>query len=303
MTATIIDPVETAPDRGISSVDEPQPPERRRSVRLLGQVAIGLGLLIAIVLQLLPFYITVTTALKPRNDLSSQWVFPEDSWYWQNFTTAIDQGHILGAIGNSALVTLVSTLLVCALGALAAYPLARRATVANRLVMIGVVGLIMVPPLSILVPLYTMMNQLQAVNTYWGTILVMVATQLPLAIFLYASFMRGLPLSIEEAAAVDGASPVQILFRVVFPMLKPVTATVVILTSVAVWNEYALSVYLMRSPDMRTIAPAIGTFFASSGSDLGAAAAASLMSVLPVLAVYLVLQRYFIKGMVAGAEK
>nr|WP_269778471.1 carbohydrate ABC transporter permease [Microbacterium sp. MAH-37] len=193
--------------------------------------------------------------------------------------------------------------MVCVIGALAAYPLARRATVGNRLVLAGVVGLIMVPPLSILVPLYSMLVQMKGINTYWGTILVMTALQLPLAIFLYTAFMRGLPISIEEAASVDGANAVQVLFRIVFPMLKPVTATVVILTSVAVWNEYALSVFLMRSPEMRTIAPSIGSFFATSSSDLGAAAAASLISVLPVLVVYLVLQRYFIKGMVAGSEK
>jgi raffinose/stachyose/melibiose transport system permease protein len=96
---------------------------------------------------------------------------------------------------------------------------------------------------------------------------------------------------------------VQALFRVVVPMLKPVTATVVILTSVNVWNDYALSVYLMRSPEMRTIAPATATFFSATASDVGAAAAASLLSALPVLIVYLVLQKYFIKGMVAGSEK
>lgn len=268
-----------------------------------GRIAVGAALLVAVVLQLLPFYITVTTALKAKSDLSSQWTLPFGAWHWQNFATAVEDGHILRAIGNSALVTVVATVLVCVLGALAAYPLARRPTIGNRLVLAGVIGLIMVPPLSILVPLYSMMTQLKGVNTYWGTILVMVATQLPLAIFLYTSFMRGLPVSIEEAAAVDGAGPLQVLFRIVVPMLKPVTATVVILTSVAVWNEYALSVYLMRSPEMRTIAPSIGTFFSASASDLGAAAAASLLSVLPVLLAYLVLQRYFIKGMVAGSEK
>ncbi|UWF77465.1 MULTISPECIES: carbohydrate ABC transporter permease [Microbacterium] len=275
----------------------------RASASWGARLAIGGGVLLAVLLQLLPFYITVTSALKARSDLSSQWAFPIGAWHWQNFATAVEEGHILRAIGNSAIVTGSTTVLVCLLGALAAYPLARRPTRGNRLVFAGIVGLIMVPPLSILVPLYSMMNQLKAVNTFWGTILVMVAMQLPLAIFLYASFMRGLPLSIEEAASVDGANAVQLLFRIVFPMLKPVTATVVILTGVAVWNEYAISVYLMRSPEMRTIAPAIGTFFATSSSDLGAAAAASLLSVLPVLVVYLLLQRYFIKGMVAGAEK
>lgn len=272
------------------------------------RLTIGAGVLAAVLLQLLPFYITLTSSLKARSDLSSQWLPPFGPWsagdvYWQNFATAIEQGRILQAIGNSALVTLCSTVLVCVLGALAAYPLARRPTPLNRIVFAMIVGLIMIPPLSILVPLYAQMVQLHAVNTYWGTILVMTATQLPLAIFLYTAFMRGLPVSIEEAASVDGANAVQVLFRVVVPMLKPVTATVVILTSVNVWNEYALSVYLMRSPEMRTIAPSISTFFATSSSDLGAAAAASLISVLPVLIAYLLLQRYFIKGMVAGSEK
>jgi len=267
------------------------------------RLAIGAGVLLAVLLQLLPFYITLTTALKARSDLSSQWLPPFGGIYWQNFATAIEQGQILRAIGNSAIVTVCSTVLVCVLGALAAYPLARRPTLVNKLVFAAIVGLIMIPPLSILVPLYAQMVQLHAINTYWGTILVMTATQLPLAIFLYTAFMRGLPVSIEEAASVDGANAVQVLFRVVVPMLKPVTATVVILTSVNVWNEYALSVYLMRAPEMRTIAPSISTFFATSASDLGAAAAASLISVLPVLIVYLVLQRYFIKGMVAGSEK
>ena len=268
----------------------------------LPRVAIGAGVLAAVLLQLLPFYITLTTSVKARSDLSSQWLPPTD-WYWQNFVTAIEDGGILRAIGNSAIVTIGTTLLVCVLGALAAYPLARRATVGNTLVLAGVIGLIMVPPLSILVPLYSMMSKLGLVNTHIGTILVMTALQLPLAIFLYTAFMRALPIEIEEAASVDGARGLQLLFRVVFPMLKPVTATVIILTGVAVWNEYAMSVYLMRSPEMRTIAPAISSFFATSSSDLGAAAAASLLSVLPVLLVYLVLQRYFIKGMVAGYEK
>ncbi|MDT0157906.1 carbohydrate ABC transporter permease [Microbacterium sp. ARD32] len=267
------------------------------------RLAIGAGVLLAVLVQLLPFYITVTSAMKARSDLSSQWLPPLTGIHWQNFATAIEEGGILRAIGNSAIVTLGATVLVCVLGALAAYPLARRSTLGNRLVLAAVVGLIMIPPLSILVPLYSMMSQWQAINTYWGTILVMTATQLPLAIFLYTAFMRGLPISIEEAAAVDGANAVQALFRVVVPMLKPVTATVVILTSVNVWNDYALSVYLMRSPEMRTIAPATATFFSTTSSDVGAAAAASLLSALPVLIVYLLMQKYFIKGMVAGSEK
>ncbi len=271
--------------------------------RRLGRWAIALALAIMAIVQLVPFYVALTTSLKPRTDLSSQWMLPSTGIYLANFQTAITDGNILRAIGNSALITVVSTTIICVLGALTAYPLARRTTLGNRIIFSGIIGLIMIPPLSILVPLYSLLNQLGGINTYWGAIVIMVVTQLPLSIFLYAAFMRGLPIAIEEAATVDGANTTQTLFQVVFPMLRPVTATVIILTSVTIWNEYALSVFVLRSPEVRTIAPTISTFVASQGSNLGAAAAAALISVVPVLLAYLVLQRYFITGMVAGSEK
>jgi raffinose/stachyose/melibiose transport system permease protein len=272
---------------------------KNRSTALL----IGAALLLMALVQLLPFYVALTTSLKDRTDLSSQWLLPLTDVFWGNFTTAVERGHILRAVWNSAVVTGVSTLLVCLLGALAAYPLARRGTRLNKTVLLLILGLIMIPPLSILVPLYTMLNQMHGTNTYWGIIAVMVTSQLPLSIFLYTAFMRTIPVSLEEAATIDGARTLQVLFRVVFPLLKPVTATVIILTGVSTWNEYALSVYILRDPDMQTIAPAIGSFFSMQGSNLGAAAAASLMAVIPVLIAYLFLQQFFMKGMVAGAEK
>lgn len=279
-------------------------PRGKRGIgkRIAGS-AIGAALLVMVAVQLVPFYVTLTTALKQQSDLSSQWWFPIAKVYWGNFATAIEQGNILTAIGNSAIVTIASTALVCVLGALAAYPLARRQTALNKLVLLGIIGLIMIPPLSILVPLYSMLNKLNAINTYWGIILVMATAQLPLAIFLYSAFMRSLPIAVEEAAMMDGANRMQVLFWVIFPMLKPVTATVIILTGVAIWNDYALSVYVLTDPAVKTIAPAIGSFFSTQSSNLGAAAAASIMGVVPVLIAYLFLQRYFIRGMVAGAEK
>lgn len=268
-----------------------------------GNVAVGTALLVVIAVQLLPFYVALTTSIKAKTDLTSQWLLPGANLFWGNFVTAVEDGHILRAIGNSMIVTVVSTTVVCVLGALAAYPLARRQTMLNKTIMMVVLGLIMIPPLSILVPLYTMLNQLQAINTYWGIILVMATTQLPLAIFLYAAFMRSLPLAVEEAAVMDGANILQMLFQVVFPMLKPVTATIIILCGVTIWNDYALSVYILTKPEVQTIAPAIGSFFSTQASNLGAAAAASLMGVVPVLVAYIFLQRFFIKGMVAGVEK
>ena len=289
------------------SIRSPRSPRARRSARTGGRrgvnIIIGAALVLVVLVQLLPFYVALTTALKTKTDLSSQWSFPFANLFFGNFQTAIQDGGILRSIGNSVIVTVVATALVCVIGALAAYPLARRLTRLNKVVMLLIIGLIMIPPLSVLVPLYSLLNRLHALNTYWGIILVMTTGGLPLAIFLYAAFMRSLPLAVEEAAVVDGANLLQLLFYVVFPMLKPVTVTVIILTGVGVWNEFALSSYVLTEPAQKTIAPAIAAFFSTQSSNLGAAAAASLMGVVPVLIAYLFLQRYFIKGMVAGAEK
>lgn len=265
--------------------------------------AIALALIVVCALQLLPFYIAVTTATKTASDPSPQFVLPFGRLTFDNFVTAAAEGGIIQAILNSVIVTGVSTVLVCVLGALAAYPLARRVSRLNSVVYACIVALIMVPPLSILVPLYTFLTQLHAINTYWGIILVQVTGQLPLAVFLYTAFIRSIPIALEEAASIDGAKTLQIFGRIVLPLLKPVTATVIILASVNVWNEYALSGYILTDPGVKTIAPAIASFFAQQSSNLGAAAAASLMAAVPVLIAYLFLQRYFIKGMVAGAEK
>lgn len=269
----------------------------------LRNVALLIALAVVVIIQLVPFYVAITTALKERTDLSSQLLPPMDGISWGNFETAMESGNILRAILNSVIVTGASTFLVCILGAMAAYPLARRITLLNKGILLGAVGMMMIPPLSILVPLYTFLNQIGAVNTYWGITAVLVTTELPLAIFLYAAFMRNIPSSLEEAASIDGANRVQVLFRILFPLLKPVTATVVILVGVRIWNEFALSVYILTDPEVQTIAPAISGFFSAQGSNLGAAAAASLMAVTPVLIAYLFLQKYFMKGMVAGAEK
>ncbi|WP_448655591.1 carbohydrate ABC transporter permease [Microbacterium lacticum] len=158
-------------------------------------------------------------------------------------------------------------------------------------------------PLSILVPLYSLLNTLGLLNSYAGLILPLACLELPRAIFLYTQFLRAVPISLEEAARVDGASRLQTLRMIVFPLLKPVTVTVIILTAVYVWNEFALSSYIITSTDMRTLAPAIAAFLGANGSNVNAAVAAALIGVVPMLIAYLFLQRYFMKGMLAGAEK
>lgn len=279
------------------------PRARGAAGRRVGRTLTYIFLGIMILVQLLPFWLALCAASKPSTDMSSTLVPRLHDIAWDNFATAITQGGILSAVGNSAIVTLCSTILVCVCGAAAAYPLARHKTRGNKLVSAGIMSLMMVPPLSILVPLYTLMVNTGGVNTRWGVVLVTVAGNLPLAIFLYTAFIKAVPESIDEAGMIDGANRLTIFFKLILPMLKPVTATVVIMTSVGVWNEYALSNYLISDPSKQLVAPRVASFFAMQSSNLGVGAASALIAALPIVIVYLFLQRYFIAGMAAGAEK
>ena len=161
----------------------------------------------------------------------------------------------------------------------------------------------MVPPLSILVSLYSVLVKINGVNEYWGIILVLVTFELPLSIVLYTNFISSIPKALDEAAAIDGSGPVRTFFQIILPQLKPVTASVVILTGVHCWNDYQFSLYILQSPKMRTIPLAIASYFSQTTSNINAAAAAALLAILPVVVVFLFLQKYFIRGMVDSAIK
>ncbi len=257
---------------------------------------------IAAIVHFLPFYIVFTVAFKAKTDLSSRWSLPTDL-YLGNFKLAIENANIFNAMKNSLIITVITVALVMFIGAMAAYPLSRIRSKFNRGILLLVVGIMMVPPLSVLVPLLTMMSKMNLISTYTGIILVLLTFQLPMSIFLYANFITTLPLSLDEAARIDGCNHLQTFYYIILPLLKPVTASVVILTGVNIWNDYQFSLYLLQATDMKVVTLAVSSFFASNSSNLGAAAAAALLAISPIAILYIFLQKYFIQGMVDGAVK
>lgn len=253
-------------------------------------------------IHFVPIYIAIVVALKPKTDSSSRWFLPKQL-YLENFTSAVEDVHIFNAIKNSVIITLVTIFLVILIGGMAAYPLARNKIKFNKYILIIIIGVMMVPPLSIIVPLLTMFSRIGAVSTYWGIILVNTTYLLPLSIFLYTKFISTIPVSLDEAATIDGCSRFSVFFRIILPLLKPVTTTVAILTGVAVWNEYQFALYLIQAPEKRVVTLAVSSFFSSQSLNLGAAAASALIAILPILILYIFLQKYFVKGMLEGAVK
>lgn len=260
-----------------------------------------IAILICIVF-LSPLYLLISVAFRSPTDLSSYWSLPTEL-HLENFVSAISEGKILKSIANSAIITVGSVVILVVAGSLAAYPLARKKTKFNSGVNSFILGIMMVPPLSILVSLYSVLVDLKGINSYWGLILTLVTFELPLAIFLYTNFIKSLPKALDEAASIDGCGPIRTFFQIILPQLMPVTASVVILTGVHCWNDYQFSLYIMQNSNLRTVPLAIASYFSQTTSNVNAAAAAALLAILPPVLAFLFLQKYFIKGMVDSAIK
>jgi raffinose/stachyose/melibiose transport system permease protein len=187
---------------------------------------------------------------------------------------------------------------------MAAYPLARRQTKLNKYVYFIFIAVMVIPPLTALVPLYKMVVNMGMMNTYQIAILNNVAAFLPLTIFLYAGFIRStISKELEEAARIDGAGTLTIFFKIVFPLLKPVTASILIIASVYIWNDYQFAIFFLQDKEMHTLTVTLASFFAGNQNNLSLVGAAAIIAMLPMTILFLVLQKYFIAGLSSGSVK
>lgn len=254
------------------------------------------------VFHFIPIYITLMVALKSKSDLSSRWSLPAEV-AWGNFMVAAEKANLFLAMKNNIIITVISLVFIVILGAMASYPLARVKTKTNSVMTLLFLSVLMVPPLTMMVPLIRLMKQINGISTLWGIIIVLVTYKLPLSIILFKNFIGTLPTALDEAAGLDGCNNNQIFFRIILPLLKPVIATVMIITGVEVWNEFQFSLYLLHSKDVQVSTLAIYTFFGQASSNVNYAAAAALLAILPITLLFLFLQKYFVQGMVDSAVK
>jgi len=253
-------------------------------------------------LYLIPFYILINVALRPASNTSSFWI-PPMKLYLENFRNAWIEANMMTAFKNNIIITLVVVSAVVIIGSFASYPLARYRTKWNNFIYTLCISCMIVPPLTILVPLYKLVVNTTGTSTYLGVILPHIAYQLPITIFLFTGFIGSISRELDEAALIDGCGRFTIFFRIIFPLLKPVTATVTILVGVAIWNDYTFSVFFLQKPKMYTLTVALSQFFSQFSNQINWVAAGCIIGTIPLALLYLFLQKYFIKGLSAGAVK
>lgn len=251
---------------------------------------------------LFPFYIVINVSLKPKTEMASRLALPT-KLYLDNYIQVLKSGDILTAIRNNALIIIGSLILIIFVGSLAAYPLARLQTKWNEFIRKLFMGIMMITPLTILVGVYSILAKIGAISTYWGIILILTTFGVPQAVYMYTNFISTIPTALDEAAAIDGAGKFQTFFRVIFPQMAPVTVTVIIMQGVNIWNNYLFTHYILQKKQMFTVTQVVSGYFSTTSSDYGGAAAAAVLGMLPVVILYLCLQKYFVRGAMDSAVK
>jgi raffinose/stachyose/melibiose transport system permease protein len=252
-------------------------------------------------LVVIPLIVLLSVALKSPTDLLNNPLGWPTRFVWSNFADAWNNAALGQAFFNSVLITGITLVGLILFGAMAAYPLARfTGPWSQRIYLYFVAGLIV--PLQLgLFPLYKEMHDLQLINTYHGAILLYIAANLPFVIFLYTGFIKTVPRELEEAALLDGADPIRTFWLIVFPLLRPVTATVAITSALSTWNDFFIPLIFLQRDGMQTLPLAIYNFVGQYNNNWSLIFASVIISSLPLIVIFLVLQRYFIKGIAAGA--
>lgn len=253
------------------------------------------------VIFLVPFFVLLSVAFRnpeaPRGPFDFTWPPSLD-----NLSIAWNTSGMGAAIVNSTVITVISVILIIAFSSLAAYPLARYTQKWSRAFFwFFVAGLLVAGQASIL-PLYTFIRDIGLMNTLWAVILIQVGANMPFSIFLYTSFLRELPRDYEEAAQIDGASPTRIFLSVVFPLLRPVTGTILVLDALGVWNDFFTPLLYLSGGGSKTAPLALYTYVGQYASDWPLVFSTLLLSIVPILILYVFTQKYIIQGFASGLK-
>ena len=264
----------------------------------------GFIILLICLMCIIPFYILLVLSLNSPSRIYYEGNLFIPSFDWSNYAMAWEKSRIGLAMINSGIITFGTLGLTVILGGMAGYAIARHNTVYNKLVFSLLIGCMMIPGIINTVPLYTLMRKIKAVNTLWGMILVCSALAMPSAVFIYTTFVQALPRELDEAAEVDGCTGFHAFWRIIFPILKPATASFVILNGFGVWNNYAQAVFFLQSREKQNIPQALSVFFQQfGGAKWHLMASTAVIAIIPVVVIFLVFQRQFIEGLTEGAVK
>lgn len=259
--------------------------------------------LVLLVLVLLPFFWMLSVSFKPA---AEPFAIPARLWPEQptlaNYQTAI-RPEFRRYLLNSTIVSIATIVISISAGLLAAYSFSRFRLRGWRLLLLAFIVAQMFPVSTMIIPIFRIVNGLELLNTYPALIGAYVTITLPVAIWMLRGFVSGIPVDMEEAALVDGATRLQAFWHVVVPVVRPGIVATAVWIAVVTWQEFIYALALTTTRDMRTVSVGMNDFIGQYGIRYGELMASSVVISIPIVALFLFLQRYFVAGLTAGATK
>lgn len=266
-----------------------------------GAGAAALWLLAA--LTLVPLYFLVSTALRPGDDYARDPGGLPGALTLSNFDRLLELGDFTRWMANSLLLTGVSTVVVLVAATMAAHALTYLELPGSGAVTKLIASLMIVPPILLVVPLFVELARLDLIDTYPGAILIYSGLSLPFAIYMLSRFFRTMPRSVLEAARMDGAGPLRVLPTVVVPLAKPALATLAVVTAFFVWNDLLIALIFLQSDEHRPLMAGLTTLASRETESVPVVISGVMLSVLPIVALYLAMQRFLVRGLYAGSTR
>ena len=266
------------------------------------------GLIIIFIAYMFPFLMVVINSLKQKRDIIKSpfsWLFTIKGLSFDNFVKAFTQMDFLNAFKNSLIVTASATVLVTLLAAMLAYYIVRHNNGISKITFALMVASMIIPFQALMIPLVSIYGgTLNVLNHRITLIFLHTGFSMAMSVFMFHGFLKGnVPIALEEAAYIDGCTHSQTFFKIVLPLLKPIISTMVILNSLAFWNDFLLPSLVLTDKKLLTLPLSTYSFYGTYSADYGTIMAGLLLCVIPILILYVALQKQIIGGVVAGAVK
>ena len=273
------------------------------TLRRTASAAIVVFLTLGAAVACFPIYMAVVNSFKTQGEMFESFVALPSKLHFENYAQAFEQVNLLRSTMNSVLLSLlgIGGILLCS--SLAGYKLSRTRSRLSGFIFFLFISSMLVPFHSIMIPLTRMARALQAQGSLFGLSLIYVGLGVNMAIFLYHGFVKSIPRELEESAYMDGCGELQTFFRIIFPLLMPITVTIAILDFLWIWNDFLLPLLMLTDMNRYTLILSTNTLFGEYNKEWSLILAALVLTALPVLIIFAFFQRFIMAGIAEGAVK
>ncbi len=254
-------------------------------------------------LVLIPVIFVILNSVKSLPEVTLSMLTLPTEIHLENFSEALERMNYVNSFANSLFISVLSVVGIVLFASMAAYQIVRRKCVFSRILFYSMLLSMAIPFQALMVPLVIVAKNLGLMNRPIGLVVIYWGFLLPMAIFLYQGYIKFVPREMEEAARIDGCAAIPLFFRIVFPVVRPITVTVIILNLLGTFNDFTLPLIMLTSKKTRTIPLALSTFFDAYLTEWNLVMAALTVTILPLLVFFIIMQKHIIQGMADGALK